>query len=119
MSSIALNPTTGDILVENNKGSLTTGVQATKQRLTSKLRFFLGEWFLDKTEGVPYIQQILIKNPNPVIVDAVLKREIITDPAVIKLTKFQIDVNTSARNVQLDFSALTKDGPVNLSVSLP
>ena len=118
MSGIKLN-SSGDMDLTNGNATLTSGSEATGQRISQRLKMFLAEWFLDKTRGVPYFEQILVKSPNAVVVDAVLKREIITDPAVLALQEFSVDLNTTLRLMTVTFKVLTDDGPVDLSVIVP
>lgn len=118
MSGIKLDAN-GDMDLTDGNATLTTGSEATGQRISQGLKLFLAEWFLDKTRGVPYFEQILVKSPNPVVVDAVLKREIISDPAVLELQRFDVTLDTALRQLTVDFKVLTDDGPVDLSVVIP
>lgn len=112
MSGILLD-INGDIDITENKLSLTTGLKAIEQRLSQRLRLFLGEWFLDQTRGVPWIQQVFKKNPNPVVVDAVIKREILAEPQVTELQTFSLDLDTATRILTVTFRALTEEGELN------
>jgi len=118
MSGIKLD-STGDMDLTDGNATLTSGSEATAQRISQRLKLFLGEWFLDLTRGVPYFQQILVKSPNPVVVDAVLKREIIADPAVLELQRFDVSLDTGLRLMTVDFKVLTDAGPVDLTVTIP
>ena len=116
MSDLKL--TDGDIELEGNDFVLTTGTEAIQQHLSQRLKTFLEEWFLDKRIGIAYLQQILKKNPDPVVVDSILKKEIINTPGVVELTRFVIDVSSS-RVMTLNFSAKTSDGVINFSEAIP
>ena len=61
-----------DIKLENNKFSLTenNSDEEISQRLLQRLRFFLEEWFLDKTKGLPYFQLIFKKGTPPDIIES-------------------------------------------------
>jgi len=87
---------------------------ATAQRLTQRYKLVAAEWFLDRTRGIPYFQQILVKNPNPVVIDAIFKNETIADPAVKEIRKFELDLDTITRGLTLTVDLNTDDGPVNL-----
>lgn len=113
MSGILINTTTGDVDINNGKLTLTTGLTAISQRLAQRLRLFFTEWFLDKTRGVPWIQQVFIKNPNPVVIDAVIKREILSEPQVTELQTFTLDIDTTSRVLTVTFRALTTEGELN------
>ena len=102
MSDIRLD-VNGDIDITNGEVSLTMEIDGIVQHLKQRLRFFYGEWFLDKTKGVPYIQQILKKNPEPVIVDLILKRAILETPGVLELLEFSIEIINAFRELKLEF----------------
>lgn len=114
MSGIKLD-INGDIDITDGKFSLTTGVDAIAQRLKQRLGLFLGEWFLDKSRGLPYIQQILVKNPNPTVIDSIFKNEILSEVAVKELTSFELDLDEPTRLLTVNFSAKTDDGPLDFS----
>lgn len=103
----------GDIDLTNGEMTLTSGLEATKQRLTQRMRFFFQEWFLDQSRGIPYIQQVFVKNPNPVVIDAIFKKEILSDPAVIELQRFELDLETASRALTITFRVVTTDGPID------
>ena len=109
----------GDIDITNGEMSLTKGIDGIVQHLKQRLRFFYGEWFLDKTKGVPYIQQILRKNPEPVIVDSILKRAILETPGVLELLEFSIEIINVSRELKLKFKARAKEGEINFSEVIP
>lgn len=116
MSDLKL--TDGDIEIEGNDLVLTTGTEAIQQHLSQRMKTFLEEWFLDKRIGIAYLQQILKKNPDPVVVDSILKREIINTPGIKELTRFVLDISSS-RELLLNFSARTSDGVINFSEVIP
>lgn len=113
MSGLLINTVTGDLDITDNKLSLTSGLKAIEQRITQRLRLFLGEWFLNRDRGVPWIQQVFRKNPNPIVVDAVIKREIIAEPQVIELQTFELDLDESTRLLTVTFRAKTQLGEIN------
>jgi len=113
MSGILINTTTGDADITAGRLSLTTELKAVEQRVSQRLKLFLGEWFLDRRRGVPWIQQVFLKNPNPVIIDAVITREILAEPQVIKLQEFSLDIDTTTRILTVTFKANTKSGELN------
>lgn len=119
MSDILIDELTGDIDFTDGVLTLTDdeflddngnkSLQATAQRLRQKLRFFFGEWFLDKSKGIPYFQQIFLKNPNPTVVESVFVSEIVSDPAVTELESIDFDVDKATRKLTLSFRARCDD----------
>ena len=94
------------------------GQEAIEQHLKARLLTFYTEWFLDQDVGVPYIQQVLAKNPDPVVLDSIFIKEIINTPGITELIDFALDLSTS-RELTLEFKAKTIDGIINFSEVLP
>ena len=108
----------GDIEITNNNIDLVLGQEEVRQRLLQRLRTFLGEWFLDKSIGVPYFQDILVKNPNLNLVDAILKVEITETPGVLELLEYDSSLNKSTRQFSVTFTARTISGNVDVEVTI-
>ena len=119
MSDIQVDSTTEDIEINGNDLVLTTDVEAIQQHLSQRLKTFLNEWFIDKRIGIPYFEHILKKNFDPVIVDTLFKREIVTTPGVLELLSFDADLDKSLRTLQITFRARTSEGVINFSEELP
>lgn len=106
----AANPTEGDLHLDGEALSLVDGREAIAQHIRIRLRFFLGEWFLDEREGVPFYRDILIKNPSRRLVESVFRRVIIETPGVDSLDKFELAIDAATRTATLSFTAVTNDG---------
>lgn len=116
MTDIRLDPTnTGDIDLSTNQLELVTGTDAIAQHLLIRLRFFVGEYFLDTRQGIPYFEQILIKNPSLIVVRAIFREAILETPGVVALTQFSLFPNSATRNLRLVFSCTvtTQDEPLD------
>lgn len=105
--------TTGDLaLTATGDLAVVEGLDAVTQRLRFALQHFKGEWILDEAYGVPWFQDVLKKNPNPVVVDAVLKQVILATPGVLALESLDLDWDRARRRLTVRFSALTTHGRV-------
>jgi hypothetical protein len=104
----------GDLLLEKGDLVLVTGRDAIAQHLSIRLRTFLGEWFLDRRVGMPYFEQILVKDPNLAAVKALYRRAILTTPGVTDLKRLELTADAVNRSLTVSFLAETKDGPVEL-----
>lgn len=113
---LALNAD-GDIDVINGDFYFVTGVDATVQFLNQRLRLFLAEWFLDETLGVPYFDEIFVKNPNAVAIDSILKTYIINSPGVLELLAFDMSIDTATRTLTVSGRIRALDGEADFSVS--
>jgi len=117
MADLALDITTGDVLIKDTTLSIVRGDDALLQHLALRLRFFLAEWFLDLRVGIPYFEDILIKNPNLITVQAIFREVILETPGVDSVSRFDLSVNASTRVLSLDFTVIkTADGePLDFS----
>lgn len=109
----------GDLLVSNFDLQLIDGIDQIKQNLAIRLRFFLGEWFLDIEQGIAYYQDIFIKSPNQIQVENILKNEILETDGITELTSFESEYDTVLRKYTVAFTALADEGEINLEVSIP
>lgn len=112
-----LQTATGDLAVTNNTLTFVTGADEVKQRLTQRLRTFLGEWFLDQSRGIPYFQEIMKKNPSSTIVEAIFKNEILGTPGVLAIEYFKITVDNVTRRLYLELKVQAVDGLIELEVT--
>lgn len=102
-----LDLSTGDL-------QLLTGVDEVRQRVELKLRFFKGEWFLDRSFGVPWFQDILVRNPQLDVVRALLIRAIESEPNVDKVTQLVLDLNTERHLTIESVEILANENVINL-----
>ena len=116
MVDLLLDPITGDLDLSSNDLQLVTGVDAIVQQLTIRYRFFLGEWFLDTREGVPWYQRILIKNPGFSDVNAILRQVAVDTPHIAKVNRFDSSFDPTTRELTVALWAVSdEDEPVELN----
>lgn len=73
---------------------------------------FLGEWFLDTRQGVPYFQTILVKNPNIGIVRSVLRSVLEQTEGIASIDQFDINYNPTKRTAGFTFRVTTDTNAV-------
>ena len=73
MISLGLN-SDNDIFVKNGNFVFVDDAAEVLQNVRSRLLFYMGEWFLDNTLGVPYFQEILTKPANLSNVESIIKQ---------------------------------------------
>jgi hypothetical protein len=118
MSDLKLDPVTHDLDISSGGIELVSGVDAIVQRLRIRYQFFLGEWFLDTREGIPYFEKILVKNPNRSEVIAILRQVAETTPGIAEVDRFDADFDTVNRELAVDLWARSDTGEP-IQVSLP
>lgn len=67
------------------------------QRIRQRLHFIRGEWFLDRSAGVPYWQVVLTTNPNLAHIRAAYSKELRETDGVGRLAKLDIEYDRAAR----------------------
>ena len=90
------------------------GLEQIRQRIASRLKLFVGEWFLDLREGVPYYRDVLVKNPNLPLVRSLFRRVILDTPGVLSVAKIDIVVDFTTRTAQVVFQAICDGGKIEV-----
>lgn len=94
------------------------GADRVAQQIKINLLAFLGEWFLDNTFGVPYLEEILIKNPRMAAVESIIRGHINSVPNVIRVDTLSLSWDRKKRSLFITFSASTTLGPIKDSFKL-
>ena len=108
MRSLALDPVTGDLVLTAGRLGLVSGADVVAQRLRNRLRLWRGEWFIDRTVGIPYLTQVFGKVPQSQV-EALLRAAILSCPGVATLLSFVLTVSPE-RVASLTFSVRTSEG---------
>lgn len=99
---LSLDPETNDLHFDgNNSLVLVRDASAVGQHVRQRLMTFQGEWFLDTTAGVPWLAQIMGKDYDPALAEAVVKAEILNTDAVTEITTFSVGFNRGTRDLQI------------------
>ena len=118
MADLLMTPD-GDLDLSTNDMQLVTGSAEIAQHLRIRLKFFLGEWFLDTRLGVPYIQQILRKRPQLAVVQDILRRTVLSTPGIIEILSFSFELDSVTRRLTVDLRAqITGDEVLDFSEEL-
>jgi len=100
-----------DLVFDRLNFQLIDGKDELVQRLTTRLLVFLGEWWADITKGVPYVEDILVKNPAYDTIASDIKRVILETQGISKILSFNIvDKDVLARAITISFECLSDDG---------
>lgn len=112
MRNFALDVETHDLVLDESRNLAFTKTpeEMLAQRLTCKLKAFLGEWYLDRRVGVPYFEEVLVKNPNIAKIRALLLSVVSTDPQVARVLVFDVDFQPGTREFLVNFKVQAHDG---------
>lgn len=114
MANLKLDAT-GDLDFSTGNLELITGIEEIRQKLTVRLQFLLGEWVLDQRLGMPYVGNILVKNPNFSVIRSIFRQAILKTPGVESLTRLVFNFDAATRNLRVTFQAIITDSdePLN------
>lgn len=112
MYDLAENIATGDLLINNGDLMIIDNAERVAQQILITLRFWYAEWFLDTTQGVPYLEYILVKNPNINHVRQILTEKILSVEGVQTLDSMTLDFDERNRRLYVEYAATTNYGLV-------
>ena len=75
----------GGMAIVRGDFAVARGAAAVPQGIQVRVRMFLGECLLDGSLGVDWLGQILIKNPNPLVVRELVSAAIAATPDVVNV----------------------------------
>jgi len=107
---LKLDPGTVDLVVEGGDLVLVEDLAAISQAVRTRLRFFRGEWFGDLDVGVPYYENVYLKNPNMLVVRETLRAAIIGTTGIAEILTFDVTLDAATRTLSLAFSARADTG---------
>lgn len=108
--NLYLDPDTNDITTVNFNLRLTKNLtEFVSQKLENRLKTFQGEWFVDRTIGLPYYQRILKKKADVDDINSLYRAEINSVEEVVEIIEFTPDYNEALRKYSLTFKAKIKD----------
>lgn len=97
----------GEWAVENGDFAVVAGADAVPQGIRCRLGMFLGECYLDEGAGVDYLGSILVKNPDDLVVRALLEEAIANTPDVTSVLGAQLDIDPLTREAAISYTAGT------------
>ena len=112
MYDIALSAADHDLIFENGDIMLIDNAERVAQQIKIQLKSFLAEWFLDTTYGVPYFENILVKNPNMSRIRNIFRQKILEVPDVSAVNSLTLSNNRQTRELTIEYEAATPYGLV-------
>lgn len=91
--------TDGDLYLDDSGSAVNlTGADAIAQHISIRLRMFLGEWFLDTREGVPWFD-LMEKGASTTRIRAVVREVITKTPGVGSLDELDVELDSDTRKL--------------------
>jgi hypothetical protein len=97
--------------IDMSEGAQLTGDLLTyvTQKLRQRLRFFLGEWFLDRRLGVPYFESVFVSNPDLALLSSLFRQTILQTRGVGSINSLVLRFDRKARMLFVSFQARLVD----------
>ena len=112
MYDIAADINTSDIVLQNGDILMIDNAERVAQQIQITLRFWLGEWFLNTTDGVPYLEYILVKQPNMAHIRQIITEQIQSVEGVNAVTDMELTFDQRKRSLLVEYTADTDYGLV-------
>ena len=93
------------------------GLRSVVQRVTQRLRFWRGEWFLDTAEGIPYIADVIGHDVNIELAKQAITAQIRTVPDVLSVDNVQVGFDFRTRTLLYSATIKTEFGAATVSLS--
>lgn len=111
------------LLTSDHDLDLTHGVSLTpdlptyvRQKILQRLRFFLGEWFLDQRQGVPYFERVFVNAPDISFLTSLYRRIILGTRGVGGLESISLRFDRTTRTLFVSFVAKLVDSQETITV---
>lgn len=115
---ILLVKNTGDAAFVNRAIPITDEVrQSVGQLLKIKLQTFYGEWFMDETYGIPYIEQVMGRKRSKSAIDTLMQSAILEEPLVKSIASWTSEI-TPSREYLVTFQVLVDSGDVTEPITI-
>lgn len=125
LKDMKIDSVTGDLVIENGDIAFVEDGEALLQRIRIKFKTSLGEYFLNRAVGLPYLQkddegrQILGKQTDPVDIGDIFQEKILATNGIKELKLFRFDLDTKSRIASINFEAESIFGTVVFSEDIP
>jgi hypothetical protein len=89
-----------------------------RQDVKIRLQWFLEEWRFNPEVGIPYFEEVFIKNPNTDLIAHIFRGEAIKADCVKEVTNVLVEVDGKSRKVTVKFTIITDYGSFRDEVSI-
>lgn len=107
MLDLALNAKSHDLIISSADLMAIDNAERVAQQIKIQLLTWRGEWFLDTTHGVPYLDYILVKNPSIELIRSIFREQIMSVDDVNDVVDIEIDYDVKTRIMTVAYEAST------------
>lgn len=99
-----------DISVEGGTFSSIENPDLVAQKLLLLHTLVLGEWDFDVTAGLPWFDDILVKNPNLPVIELAFRQQILSIDQIDAIDEFEIDLDDGTGVLDVSYAVTLRDG---------
>jgi len=108
----------GDLSIAGGDFSPVAGAAAVQQAVRIRVRTFLGEILLDQSLGVDYLNSVLVKNPDPLVIRQAILDQVSAIPDVTAVVGSQLVINPDrTASIKITYRTVYSETPVTDTVS--
>ena len=107
---LAMDVSTSDLIVQGGDLMIVDNAERVAQQVLITLREWLGEWFLKTSDGIPYLEYILVKTPNEAHIRQILTQAIESVEGVKDVTELEFAYNHVLRTLAVAYEIDTDYG---------
>lgn len=107
---LAMDVSTSDLIVQGGDLMIVDNAERVAQQVLITLREWLGEWFLKTSDGIPYLEYILVKTPNEAHIRQILTQAIESVEGVKDVTELEFAFNHVLRTLAVAYEIDTDYG---------
>ena len=117
---ILLDPS-GDLFVGKN-GDIALG-ESVAQKIKIRLKWFAAEWRWKRDEGLPYVESLLIKNPDTDYFEGVVREKIFEVDEVVDVGEVSVTFDAATRKAKIryiastDYETIREEVDINCQIS--
>lgn len=97
----------GDLAIVNGDFATVADAAAVPQGIACRVGLFRGEYWLDESEGVPWLDEILGRNRDPLVVRALITDAIATTPDVTEVVGAALELDGATRLASIRYTVTT------------
>ena len=107
---LAMDMATGDLVLHDGDVLLIDNAERVAQQILITLRFWLGEWFLDTKDGIPYLEYVLVKSPNLLHIRQIFTEAMEKVDGVKRVEEMNLVFDVKNRSLHVDYEVSTDYG---------
>ena len=111
-----------DLVFDERQGAadilMIDGPERVAQDLKIALLTFAGDYFLDANEGIDYFNQVLVKNPDKILLESIFRACASRVRDVSQVLELHLLIDHANRKLGIALSVATPWGPIELEVFL-